>query len=215
MLNLSDQTTSQLVEMALSGPGQKTWWITRLAMYKALQNTFSSFDNTTTECLAISHSEQFGRDVLGLKRSRFVSADYPKCNILDLQFNDAEFDFCISDQVLEHIHGNPFKAFSETARVIKPGGLICHTTCFINVVHGAPSDFWRFTPDALKLMAEDSGLEVKTVGGWGNREAQGLVNSKYRFHKIPEDPKNPIYQLAMRNEPDYPVVTWIVARKPM
>lgn len=65
---------------------------------------------------------------------------------MNLSFNDEQFDFCISDQVLENIEGNPFKAFSETARVVKKGGRVCHITCFINGIHGAPNDFWRYTP---------------------------------------------------------------------
>ena len=134
--------------------------------------------------------------------------------MLNLSFKSENFDFCISDQVLEHIEGDPFKAFSETARVIKRGGRICHTTCLLNGVHGAPHDFWRFTPRALSLLASSCGLESELVGGWGNREAQTILNSEFRMTKIPDNPNNPIYKLAMRNEEEYPVSTWIIAKKP-
>lgn len=214
MQGLTADTISSLVESAYSEKGPKTWWITRLAMYKALNNALAPYDRPGASCLAISHSEGFGRDVLGLQQTAFTQADYPKYNLLNLSFDSEHFDFCISDQVLEHIEGNPYKAFAETARVIKSGGHVCHTTCFINGIHAAPNDFWRYTPQALKLLATDAGLETEVVGGWGNREAQAIINSRFRMSKIPDNPNNPIYKLALKNEPDYPVVTWIIARKP-
>jgi SAM-dependent methyltransferase len=135
--------------------------------------------------------------------------------MMNLGFDDEIFDFCVSDQVLEHIEGDPFLAFAETVRVLKPGGFVCHTTCFLNEVHKAPGDFWRFTVDSLKLLAKHCGLTVTLAGGWGNREVISIMrDAQLRFKKIPNDPNNPIYQLATRNEPDWPISVWIIAQKP-
>lgn len=214
MYNFSDTTLDALLDYAYNQPGKKTHHITRLAMYQALQGLLASVDGPGKRCLAMSSSAKIAR-LLGLRETQIVRASYPEHNMVDLRFHDGEFDFCVSDQVLEHVEGNPFRAFSESARVIRPGGHVCHTTCFINQVHGAPKDFWRFTPDALDLMATESGLEVVKSGGWGNRDLVGLMRSKFRMCPIPDDPKNPIYQLALRNERDWPVVVWVVARKPL
>jgi len=212
---LSNNTILKLYEFALKAPGPKTWWITRLSMYKALQNKFLELDNGDKKCLAISStSPNLGKDILGLHNTLFTYANYPEYNMTDLRFENDSFDFCISDQVLEHIEGDPFKAFAETARVIR-GGYICHTTCFVNEVHGAPKDFWRFTPEALALMAKQAGLDPTLTGGWGNREVVDILqDQKLRYAKIPDDPQNPIYQLAVKNEPDWPICVWIIARKP-
>jgi SAM-dependent methyltransferase len=206
-------TIKELIAYSLRGPpGPDAWHITRAAMYKALRDKLRAHDAADRTCLAISDSVWFGK-ILGLKQCRYTPANYPEHNILDLTFADGSFDFVISDQVFEHIEGDPFVAFRETARVLRAGGMLCHTTCFINEIHASPRDFWRFTPDALALLARHAGCEVVLVGAWGNREAWALINAGFRWAKIPADETHPLYQLAMRNEPQWPIVTWIIARK--
>src|SRR5690606_2405557 len=131
-------------------------------MYKALGGKFADLDGPDKTCLAISKSKFFGK-IAGLQTCEYTEADYPEHNMMSLQFPDDGFDFCISDQVLEHIEGDPFIAFNETVRVTKPGGYICHTTCFLNEVHGVPKDFWRYTTTALDLLAKSSGcVDIET-----------------------------------------------------
>lgn len=207
----SEATIKELVAYSLRGGNG--WHITRNYMYKALSGKLAQYDDGNKQCAAISRSKSFGR-ILGLKMCKYIEVNYPKYNILNLNLRNDTFDFCVSDQVFEHIEGSPFVAFTETARIVKPGGYICHTTCFINNVHGAPKDFWRFTPDALALMASAAGCEVIETGGWGNREAWALIELGFRTAKIPEDPEHPLYKLAAKNEPSWPIVTWILARKP-
>lgn len=215
MRSLSPETIEKLWNFALNAPGKKHSWITRVAMYKALEGKLKEFDGKDRRCLAISGSASLGQEILGLTQAAYTNANYPEQNMLALKYADEEFDFCISDQVLEHLQGDPFKAFAESARVIKRGGYVCHTTCLINEIHKVPGDFWRFTPDALLLLAKESRLEPVLVGAWGNREIVNVITSaKLRFAPIPDDPNNPIYQLAMTNEADWPISVWIIARKP-
>ncbi len=109
--------------------------------------------------MAISHSANLA-SLVGLKSIKITKGNYPECSFLNMPFQDNYFDFCFSDQVLEHVEGNPYKAFEESIRVVKSGGFIIHTTCFVNQFHADPGDFWRFTPDALKLMSETCGATV-------------------------------------------------------
>lgn len=212
---LRPETIKELISYSLKAkPAKKEdWHITRLAMYRALRDKFSPMDSSERKCLAISNSVWFGK-ILGLKTAQFTPADYPEYNILNLPFPDESFDFVISDQVLEHVEGDPFTAFRETVRLLKKGGTLCHTTCFINEIHGVPKDFWRYTPDALRLLAKTSECEIVEVGSWGNREAWALIEAGFRFSKIPNDENHPIFKIATRNEPKWPIVTWIIARKP-
>lgn len=210
---LSDETVKALVKWAFATGGRSGPHITRYTMYRKLQDVFARWDDKSNKVLSISKSRIFGIDVLGLKKSQYVEADYPDCNILRLPFEDAIFDFCISDQVLEHIEGDPFTAFKETVRVLKPGGFYCHTTCFFNGVHGAPKDFWRFTPAALELLAASAGSLPIQCDGWGNPEAWALINLGHRFERIPDDPQHPLHAIATKSDPLWPIVVWIVAQK--
>jgi ubiquinone/menaquinone biosynthesis C-methylase UbiE len=87
--------------------------------------------------------------------------------VLDVQY--PEFDFVISDQVIEHLE-DPKKAVKESYRVLKKGGVAIHTTCFINYIHFCPKDFRRFSPDALRYLCKDFS-EILQCEGWGNRIA--------------------------------------------
>ncbi|MDY7012477.1 MAG: class I SAM-dependent methyltransferase [Cyanobacteriota bacterium] len=179
-------------------------------MYKHLAQTLSP-ETYGGKILSISHSESL-YPLFDLKNSEIVEANYPDFNMLDLPFAEGEFDCVLSDQVLEHIEGNPQAAIDETFRVLKPGGIAIHTTCFINPVHKCPGDFWRYTPDALKLLCQNFNTIID-VGGWGNRYVWIIDWLGWRYEGIPESPQHPLHKLAMLNEPEWPIVTWIVAQK--
>ncbi|GAB6842308.1 hypothetical protein JCM2811A_13090 [Methylorubrum rhodinum] len=211
---LSEKTLQKIITHCLENdPAPKTHHITRFAMYKALSGVLAEHDSEEKTCLGVSTSKNLAK-IIGLNAVKFTSANYPEYNIMKLPFENEQFDFVITDQVFEHIEGSPIEAFKECNRVLKPGGYAVHTTCFLQFIHGAPSDFWRYTPNGLRFMATDSGCEVILADGWGNREVWPYINLGFRTAKIPDNPKNPIYQLAMRNEPACPYVVWIVARKP-
>jgi SAM-dependent methyltransferase len=140
--------------------------------------------------------------------------ELPGSHILSLPYPEAAFDFVVADQVLEHVAGDPFVAMAESVRVAKPGGTIVHTTCFINFLHQLPTDYWRFSPGALELLARAARGEEIETGGWGSRDAWTYMELGYRMRKVPEVPGNPIFELALRNEKRWPVTTWVVFRKP-
>jgi SAM-dependent methyltransferase len=213
LTGLSAATLDALVKASFLTSSTSGSHITRYAMYQALRGALTQFDHSGKRVLSISNSVAFGRTILGIRRAEYTEADYPEYNILGLPFKNGSFDFCISDQVLEHVEGSPFTAFNETSRILRTGGYVCHTTCFVNPIHKDPGDYWRFTPDALRLLCENSGCEVITLGGWGNREAWSLINGGYRFAQIPDDPTNPLHQVATRNELAWPITVWVIGRK--
>ncbi len=185
--------------------------ITRYYMYGQLKSIAASLPNRIGRVLSISHSEHLA-ELMGLQPSELVSADYPEHNVLSLSFPDDSFAFVLSDQVLEHIEGDPYQAISECHRVLQPGGIALHTTCFINPVHGAPNDYWRFTADALSLLHRNWS-EIIEAGGWGNFDVWSVIKDGLRYHGIPHAKWHPLHQLALKNDPEWPIVTWIVARK--
>ena len=185
--------------------------ITRYFMYDRLRASGSLLPQRTGRVLSISHSTNLA-DLLGIQATEIVEANYPDHNMLSLNFADGSYDFVVSDQVLEHVEGDPQQAIDECHRLLKPGGVAVHTTCFINPVHGVPKDFWRFTPEALRLLHRNWS-EIIESGGWGNFAAWSVVQDGLRFEGVPHARWHPLHWLATRNDPLWPIVTWIVARK--
>ena len=200
------------VEASLEGAEASDYGLTRYAAYMALTGRLAAHDGLTRRCLSISGSRRLAR-ILGFRAAKLVEAAYPEHTMLALNFADATFDACVSDQVLEHVEGNPFDAVRETFRVVKPGGFVVHATCLLNPVHREPGDFWRFTPDALALLCRSAGGEVLEAGSWGNRQALALTQVGIRSAKVPLDENHPLHRIATANDPTWPIHTWVVARK--
>jgi hypothetical protein len=67
----------------------------------------------------------------------------------------------------------------------------------------ASNRYWRFTPDADPVKLGDGAIGKP---GATCRLATGCET-------FPEDPDNPIYRLAMRQDKKYPIVTWVIAKR--
>lgn len=185
--------------------------LTRYSMYRELAAVVpSQLPPGPLQVLSVSGSGNLA--ALFAEEPEVVDAVYPEHDLRDLSaFKDDTFDAVVTDQVLEHIEGNPQRAIDESVRVLKPGGLVVHTTCFMNPVHRHPVDFWRFTPECLEWLLRD--CEVVTTGGWGNRWAAALMDYGPRFVPVPHSRWHPLHWLATRHDPAWPIVTWVVARK--
>jgi SAM-dependent methyltransferase len=115
------------------------------------------------------------RSELRRRCTRYVAADvFPTHPALDLRcdlqrplpFKDAAFDTVFCSQVLEHL-AEPWGALGELRRVLKPGGHLLFSVPFVYYLHGAPHDFYRFTPHGVRHLAERAGLEVVWLGANG------------------------------------------------
>ena len=147
------------------------------------------------------------------KNSEITDTSYPDVDLQNLPFDDNAFDFLISDQVIEHLK-DPQKAVNESYRVLKTGGIVIHTTCFMNYIHANPNDFWRFSPDALRLLCGNFS-EIIQCEGFGNRLVHVLcfANDRFRALNVPDTKFSLLHHIATWNEIRYPIVTWVVAKK--
>ena len=161
--------------------------------------------------LAISRSAPFCV-TLGLGKSDISETVYPDVNMLSLPYEDDSFDYVVSEYVIEHVEGDIFCAIDECKRVLKPGGVAVHLTNFMYPIHGVPYDYWRYTPSALKLLHKNWS-EILEVGGWGNHYLMLLRVVDLFYVKVPECRFHPINWIANRNDPDFPMATWIIVRK--
>lgn len=184
--------------------------VTRYAMYNRLAR-FAEERPASSRVLSISHSEGLAK-LLGFDERQVTDAAYPEHSMFDLPFEDESFDAVVSDQVLEHLEGDPQDAINETFRVLKPNGLALHTTCFINPMHACPNDYWRFTPQALELLVSKHG-DVIEAAGWGNPYVWLYSAVGLRFMPIPDSRWHPGHWIATKNDPEWPISTWVIARK--
>jgi len=186
--------------------------VTRYTMYERLKAVLPPAHKRGGDVLSISHSGNLV-DLLGLGPSKITEANYPEYSATDLRaFPSEGFDYVLSDQVLEHVEGSPQAVFDETRRLLRPGGIAVHTTCLINPVHGVPSDYWRFTVDGLRYLARDFS-EIVAAEGFGNRAIWVAEMFGLRFTPVPHATWHPLHKVATMNNPEWPVSTWIVARK--
>lgn len=209
LINAAKTVAARAVRLSMRGLPRGPH-ITRYSMYRRLAQSITG-GTQEQKVLAISHSAPLCR-LVGLGGCQITEADYPDYNMLRLPYADGTFDYVVSDQVLEHIEGDPQQAIDETFRVLKPGGIAVHTTCFIYPTHMEPADFWRFTPWGLQVLCKRFGRLIET-GSWGNRWAWLLVGLGLQFEGIPDRAWHPLNKLATLNEPRWPIVTWVVAQK--
>ncbi|MCT4581499.1 MAG: methyltransferase domain-containing protein [Flavobacteriales bacterium] len=82
----------------------------------------------------------------------------------DLPFDTATFDVAIMDAVLEHIP-DVGKAFSEVARVLKPGGVFVGYVAFMECFHEISYSHLSFK--ALEHYSNINGMKLEKVSGGG------------------------------------------------
>lgn len=93
---------------------------------------------------------------------------------------DNKWDCVINNQALE-CYENPFVAFEEMYRILKPGGILLLDTPFnyrfFGKGTGLPEkknpvkDYWRITRDGLELLAKKfSNVSIKGFGGTGEHD---------------------------------------------
>jgi hypothetical protein len=133
----------------------------------------------------------------------FTDMKYPEYDIC-AQRLDRQFDLIIADQIFEHLK-RPYRAGRNA--MLKPGGHFIVATPFLIRVHRVPIDCSRWTEDGISYLLQECGFpaaEIKT-GSWGNRACV-----KGNFHHWPRAGYR-----SLVNEPDFPVVVWAFARKPL
>ncbi len=85
-------------------------------------------------------------------------------DLRSLTYADGEVGTALCIDTLEHCE-DPLAACRELHRVLRPGGVCAVTSVMWFPIHGYPHDYWRFTPEGLRLMLSPfEYLWVKGVG---------------------------------------------------
>lgn len=191
--------------------------LVRYAMYKQLQALFKNH-SLGDNVLSVSHSTLLC-ELLGADKSKVVEANYPEQRINQLSFPDNTFSAVVSDQVFEHIECTPPQAVAEVWRVLRPGGLAVHTTCFMTPYHGSQDysdisngDYWRYTASGLARLHKDYSRVIEAAG-WGNAMMPLVGGLGLNRMRVPEAHWHPLNKFALANRPSYAFVVWVVAQK--
>lgn len=145
--------------------------------------------------------------------AKITNIEYPEYNVCDLsnQIVDNSYDCVICDQVLEHVQ-QPFNAVDEMFRVLRRDGILILTTVFMYPIHEYPKDYWRFTPDGLKRLCRN--FFIRECGGWGNQEMVKLIaDRREKKEAVPSIHADGMSKILAKNNPETPLVTWIIGIK--
>lgn len=97
-----------------------------------------------------------GRKIVGLDIHPGVGVDVVgDAHCLSELFPEDHFAVVYSASLLEHVAA-PWLVAAECARVLKPGGLAIHIAPWVWPTHAQPNDFWRFSPEGLRLLFSES-----------------------------------------------------------
>ncbi len=135
----------------------------------------------------------------------FLSLSYPDYDICSGPVPGKTFDLVIAEHVLEHILW-PRRAVENVHRMLNPGGAFLVATPFLVKVHNFPIDCSRWTETGLKYLLADGGFDLDRIetGSWGNRDC---VIANWKRWQIYQP-----WRHSLKNESDYPVVVWALAR---
>lgn len=136
--------------------------------------------------------------------------DDPQANDLhSVKLEKNDYDFIICNQTLEHLV-QPILCLENLASHLRPGGYFYTNVPANNIPHDVPFHYYTgFTPVGLGALCESAGLEILEIGQWGNIEylTRMLVSQSWPDFKA--------LRMPGKNEAHNPVITWILARKPL
>jgi SAM-dependent methyltransferase len=79
-----------------------------------------------------------------------------------IPFEDKTFDKILLRCILEHVN-NPDSLLKEASRTLKENGVMVIEVPFINPIHAAPIDNFRFTPNGLKIILSAQNLQIDSI----------------------------------------------------
>ena len=128
------------------------------------------------ECITMrSPIEKMGYEFIGIDMHDGNGVDI----VMDAKqtaFNNNTFGTIICLDTLEHVDW-PRDLVRESYRILKPGGYFFLATVMDFPIHGYPNDYWRFTPECLKMLLKDAGYKVVETAGYGRPDLPGIVRA--------------------------------------
>jgi SAM-dependent methyltransferase len=143
-------------------------------MVRAVAETFDlpgpilevgSYQVERQEAIADLRSLFPGKEYLGIDMRPGPGVDLV-ADVEKLPQADGTVGTVLALETFEHVP-HFWRGFEEVRRVLRPDGVLLTASPFYFHIHSYPHDYWRFTPDALKLLLDD--YPSKIVGWHGPR----------------------------------------------
>ena len=83
-----------------------------------------------------------------------------------IPFAAGSFELVLCTETLEHV-ARPQRVLAELRRVLKPGGTLALSVPFLQPLHQAPHDYYRYTPYGLRHLLAEAGFEVERLSAAG------------------------------------------------
>ncbi|MFA4971568.1 MAG: class I SAM-dependent methyltransferase [bacterium] len=93
----------------------------------------------------------FGPKYIGFDIEKGPNVDIVEKEPFKIPLADASVDAVVSANSLEHV-SMPWKLVLEMDRVLRPSGLLCISAAWAWGYHAYPTDCWRFSHDAYKVL---------------------------------------------------------------
>jgi SAM-dependent methyltransferase len=179
-----------------------TDWV-RAAMYRHAFEFIEQLGPEQLDVMEISAGSQW-RSRFAFKS--FTGTSYPAFDICQDVLTE-QFDLVIADQIFEHLKW-PARAARNVHVMVRPGGYFIIATPFLVRYHPSPIDCNRWTAEGLSYFLQEAGFPEAGIQtfAWGNRACLKANLSAWR--------KRGLFG-SLRNEPDFPVMVWAFARKPL
>lgn len=100
-----------------------------------------------------SAAKRFQVKTVNLDLLKWENVDI-QADVLNLPLRDECVDSIVCTGVLEHTC-DPSQAVHEIHRVLKPGARAFFEVAFLQHIHSSPSDYFRWTPDGLRVLLEE------------------------------------------------------------
>ena len=138
---------------------------------------FETFD-LPSPVLEIGSFQVHGQEAIADLRSFFPSKSYLGLDmragngvdvigsVERLPFADGSLGSVVALSTFEHVQ-RFWTGFDEIRRVLRPDGALLVACPFHFHIHDHPSDYWRFTPDALRMLLAD--YPNRLIGSHGPR----------------------------------------------
>lgn len=191
----------QIVKKILGYSTTNEHWC-RVVMNQETERIVNTLDIGQLNVLEIS-----GKKWSNLPFKSYQNLQYPQFDICEnIPNNLGKFDLIIAEQVFEHLK-YPYKAAKNIYSLLNPNGSFLITTPFLIKRHDVPIDCNRWSAIGMKYFLEECGFNQDkiTSDSWGNRKC--VIGN---FNKWPLYNK---YFHSLKNEPEFPIVVWAIAKK--